>query len=320
VAYDFHIMPDEVLPIPVGEPEVVYHYTTVETMMKIVSTRKIWATNISYLNDSSEGEHYLRMVRNCLPDLLAQYKLEKTVFSKLDPTVKLIEDRPFIASFSTEGDSLPQWRSYCPQGNGVAIGFRVSCLTRAKLALDTDTTSSGVQFKSVEYMADDSPQLFLHESIASLIRETDDMFAIAQATWGADNKITREDLFAMFAESEACRRKHESFSAENEYRLMADHLYSITKYLQFRPVRSTLVPYVELSIPDTSLLKMDYEESELSGEFGTRGGYSSLDFVAKVVVGPTSNMSLSIKAVEAFFRKLNLCVHVVGSSSPFRDW
>jgi Protein of unknown function (DUF2971) len=313
-------MPDEVPPIPIGEPEVVYHYTTVETMMKIVTSGKIWATSISYLNDSSEGAHLLHMVRGRLPDLLAQYQLRETVLSKFDSTDKLVENRPFIASFSAEGDSLAQWRSYCPQGNGVAIGFRVSCLARAKRALDTAKTSSGVQFKSVEYMADDTPQPLLDECVAKIIRETDHSFALAQTVWGADTKITREDLFAMLAESEACRRKHESFSAEREYRLIVDPLYSITKYLEFRPVRSTLVPYVELSIPAASPLKMDYVESELHGEFGTRAGYSSLDFVAKVIIGPTANMGLSIEAVEAFFRKLNLCVHVVGSSSPFRDW
>lgn len=160
-------MPDEVLPIPVGEPEVVYHYTTVDTMMKIVSSGKIWATSISYLNDSSEGEHFLRMVRRRLPDLLPQYQLRETVLSKLDDKARLIERRPFIASFSAEGDSLPQWRSYCPRGNGVAIGFRVGCLTRAKRALEDSRFPHGVQFKSVEYMADDTPHLFLDECIAS---------------------------------------------------------------------------------------------------------------------------------------------------------
>ena len=67
-----------------------------------------------------------------------------------------------------------------------------------------------------------------------------------------------------------------------------------------------------------SPLKMDNEEAELFGEFGI--GYSKLDFVAKVVVGPTTNMGLSVEAVKAFFRKRNLDVRVVPSSSPFRDW
>lgn len=132
--------------------------------------------------------------------------------------------------------------------------------------------------------------------------------------------IGREDCFAMFAELEACRRKHESFIAEHEYRLIVGSQNSLLKDLEFRSVRSTLVPYVELSIPDMSTLKMDDEEAELNGEFGIGGGYTKLDFVARVVVGPTTNMDLSIEAVKAFFRKRGLDVHVVPSSSPFRDW
>jgi len=311
-------MPDELLPIPVGEPEVVYHYTSVDTMMKIVTSGKIRATSISYLNDSSEGEHFLRMVRRRLPDLLTQYQLRETVLSKLDSTAQLVEKRPFIASFSAEGDSLPQWRSYCPRGNGVAIGFRVGCLTRANRSPADEKRQHGVQFKSVEYMTDDTPHFFLDDCIANIMRESDEAIATAIDLFGADCGLTREDFFAMYTESEACRRKHESFIAEREYRLIVDRLYTSVKDLEFRAVRSTLVPYVELSIPEMSPLKMDNEEAELFGEFGI--GYSKLDFVAKVVVGPTTNMGLSVEAVKAFFRKRNLDVRVVPSSSPFRDW
>jgi hypothetical protein len=312
-------MADELLPIPVDEPEVVYHYTSVDTMMKIVTSRKIWATSINYLNDSSEGEHFLSMVRGRLPDLLGQYQLQDTALSKLDSKARLVEERPFIASFSADGDSLPQWRSYCPQGNGVAIGFRVGCLTRAKPALqDAEDRRQTTQFKSVEYMAQDTPYLFLDECIASIVRDADESFEYAQTLFGKDNSLTREVLFALSAESEACRRKHESFFAEREYRLIVAPPYTSLKYLDFRPVRSTLVPYMELTMPEMSPLKMDYKEAELSGEFGR--GYSKLDFVAKVVVGPTTNKDLSIEAVQAFYRKLDLDVRVVPSSSPFRDW
>jgi hypothetical protein len=38
------------------EPEVVYHYTTMETMKKIVDSESIWATSLNYLNDASEGD------------------------------------------------------------------------------------------------------------------------------------------------------------------------------------------------------------------------------------------------------------------------
>lgn len=314
-------MPDELLPIPVGEPEVVYHYTTVDAMMKIVTSGRIWATSISYLNDSSEGEHFLRMVRRRLPDLLAQYQLRDEVLTELNGSARPIERRPFIASFSAEGDSLPQWRSYCPHGNGVAIGFRVGCLSRTRLARGAEEGHSReITFKSVEYIDDNAPELLVDGCIADLMNEAEEGFAVAKRFWGAACVVTKESLFAMYAESEACRRKHDSFNAEHEYRLIVDRLSASPKDLEFRPVRSALVPYVEVSIPESSPLKMDDRETELCGEFGLRGGYRKLDFAAKVVVGPTTNMELTIDAVGAFFRKLDLDVRVVPSASPFRDW
>src|SRR5271163_3890133 len=105
-------MPDEALPDP--KPEILYHYTTIDAMMNIAKYRKIWATSISYLNDSSEGDHLLGMIRKRLPALLKKHSLDDSVLERLDYTDTEIGDRPFIASFSTEANSLPQWRSYCP--------------------------------------------------------------------------------------------------------------------------------------------------------------------------------------------------------------
>lgn len=314
-------MPEELIKARTREPEVVYHYTTVDTMMKIVTSRKIWATSISYLNDSLEGEHFLRMVRQRLPGLLSRYQLNDTVLNKLSDGPKPVESRPFVASFSSEGDSLPQWRSYCPQGNGVAIGFRVSCLKKTQLWQDNREAPQSPRFKSVEYMKDDIPEASLEESIEEIARLVDSAIVLFQEKYAKETlRVPREDIFAAFAEMEACWRKHASFSAEHEYRLIVDR-FSVPRHnLEFRSVRSTIVPYLELSIPAQSALKMDNKEKEFHGEFGVQGGYKSLDFVAKVVVGPTSNMDLTVEAIKSFFRKHNLDVRVVPSTCPFRDW
>ena len=105
------------------EPEVVYHYTSIDTMMKIVDSASIWATSISYLNDVSEREHYLRLIRERIPVYRQSHSLpDESIFDDfLNESDLGFQSRPFVASFSEEDDSLPQWRSYCPHGNGVAI-------------------------------------------------------------------------------------------------------------------------------------------------------------------------------------------------------
>jgi hypothetical protein len=64
-----------------------------------------------------------------------------------------------VASFSQDLDSLPQWRSYCPNGNGVAVGFRVDCLKRAFVDSKGDPNVSKlpaitakVTFRAIDYV------------------------------------------------------------------------------------------------------------------------------------------------------------------------
>jgi hypothetical protein len=69
------------------------------------------------------------------------------------------ETHSFVASFSQDADSLPQWRSYCPNGNGVAVGFRVECLKRAfvepkgeSVTSEADKDRPGATYKKIEYL------------------------------------------------------------------------------------------------------------------------------------------------------------------------
>jgi hypothetical protein len=107
----------------------------------------------------------------------------------------------------------------------------------------------------------------------------------------------------------AYSKKHFSFSNEREFRLL---VYAETDWLEFRAVRSTLVPYVSLGIrrkpsryPDAKVKAMDSGRS---------------DFIGRVVIGPSPNSNLSKSAVEFFFQKLKLNVEVVSSNIPYREW
>jgi RNA:NAD 2'-phosphotransferase (TPT1/KptA family) len=47
-------------------PDVLYHYTSMEAAISIVKNTAIWATDISYLNDSSEYHKVLQAIRRRL--------------------------------------------------------------------------------------------------------------------------------------------------------------------------------------------------------------------------------------------------------------
>jgi hypothetical protein len=119
--------------------------------------------------------------------------------------------------------------------------------------------------------------------------------------WG---EIMRE-----IVELEACFKNHTSFSNEREFRLATKGTAGQADLVQFRTVRSTLVPYIPLYVPGYKPGNADLPK------LGDRH-----HFIDRVVVGPTSNMELSRQSVEYFFRKLGMKVGVEPSQIPFRDW
>jgi hypothetical protein len=91
--------------------------------------------------------------------------------------------------------------------------------------------------------------------------------------------------------------------------------YPYTNWLEFRTIRSTLVPYVSLSIP------RKHSGFSIAGMGQDNSGFvRRSDFIDRVIVGPSPNKDLSKTAVELFFQKLKMSVEVVSSTIPYRDW
>src|SRR6267154_2871182 len=110
-------------------PALLYHYTDQNGLLGIIKNREIWATHHQCLNDTQEFLHAKDLIRNEIdnrrktanPDSLS---LLQTMRSALDGPGN--EDvNLYVASFSEDGDSLPQWRAYGGAA-GFALGFRGS--------------------------------------------------------------------------------------------------------------------------------------------------------------------------------------------------
>jgi hypothetical protein len=147
---------------------------------------------------------------------------------------------------------------------------------------------------------------------------------------GKASSSTPGRRFTLVMQFMACARKHFSFSSEREFRLLADAVYH-ANWMEFRAVRSTLVPYVPVSIPRKRASKSaptDTEEDEravtpqdLVEVFGNiLESLRGTDFIGRVVIGPSPNADLSRAAVELFFQKQKMKVEVVSSAIPYRDW
>jgi hypothetical protein len=112
---------------------IVYHYTDIDALLKIVEGRTIWATCINYLNDTSERTHYLRLVRKQIRARHLPFKEATplgppevyTIFSDLmnEPhSDDEVEIRQFVTSFRR---SLTRYHSGDPTVREVTVSQSV---------------------------------------------------------------------------------------------------------------------------------------------------------------------------------------------------
>lgn len=104
-------------------PEVIYHYTSSDVLLKILKSRSLRLAARHHLNDSMEGEQFFSVLKthSLSPDN-----------GKIDAIKKiLLPLESYVACFSSSGDLLSQWRAYSENGTGVAIGFNKQAISQA---------------------------------------------------------------------------------------------------------------------------------------------------------------------------------------------
>jgi hypothetical protein len=124
-------------------PEKLWHYTSIEVFQKIVLSKRVYATDVRYLNDREEFIHARKIVGGILkesPELDASgflYKdfLSKAVLLGFD-SGPLAEVQIFVTCFSAAEDQLSQWRGYSHGSGGVSLGFDLRCF---RPPADSDT-------------------------------------------------------------------------------------------------------------------------------------------------------------------------------------
>ena len=106
----------------------LYHYTNAEGMKGILETKKIWATQYQYVNDSSELVYGRQLARDIIGMDYKAYnhviikKMLETLLEHIDS--EALQTQSFIACFCEVPDLLSQWRGYSGKGTGYAIHFQ----------------------------------------------------------------------------------------------------------------------------------------------------------------------------------------------------
>jgi hypothetical protein len=295
---------------PKNLPDQVFHYTSIDTMMKIIDSRSIWCT-LPYLNDSKERTFLFDAVKRRLPFLKQQdSSIDPDLGSPSLETADLdnwtsFADEAFVACFAENSDSLMHWRAYCPQQNGVAIGFRSACLHEAQIDQKPEAgmVVPRVLFARVEYLNTKDQALIdrvIYQAYDVAKKEVN-----KGSSWGNLN-----DHFRWTLDTFACISKEKAFEVEDELRLLLPYVRHREDNIKFRTVRSTLIPYVAMAVHNHS-------DTGVVFDFDKKLTWNAIQ---SVVIGPTANMGLTRRSIEALFALRGMKVQVRESEVPYRDW
>jgi len=197
---------------------VLYHYTSASGLRGILESGVLWATNILYLNDSSELSYATALLTRIFETEARKHTAgAKTLLSILVP--KLIEFMPmdfFVACFCESEDLLSQWRAYASRGIGYSLGFETKHLTSAISRQDHTVGLCKIQYDSVRQ------ELILKQCLEVVAQSAASLFS------DVEMDVTTIPFLQIVARSVArtlatliASLKHPSFAEEKEWRIVS---------------------------------------------------------------------------------------------------
>lgn len=231
-------------------PEILFHFTDLDALINIASSRCLWASLATTLNDTLEVRHGVNLALELLGERMRRAPSEfvASVLDHFTDPVRAVSDLhfeafPLVVSLCERVDRSGQWFHYGRSGHGVAIGVASSAIATV-----------GYELVKVDYD--------LGSQRARLDRLLDTGAAAIAAQTGALPEAERGRTVARVAHLVAAhipllavQMKHPSFAEEEEWR-MVTHYRSLNgtrleqgahkREVKFRPIEDRIAPYEEL--------------------------------------------------------------------------
>jgi hypothetical protein len=277
-------------------PNILYHYTSADGLIGILSSKSIWLTDLRYVNDASELQYAKTLIRRRIEEKSQKTSLlpEQSEFLKrIQNSFDLFSNRfsAFSTSFCEEGNLLSQWRAYRGLGGGYAIGFdffhSLRFLNRP-CALRKVIYDERQQVEQI----DTTIELFLESIAKQTANKAQEHIgsSILPAFCQAFSITVVEYLFCF---------KHPDFHEEKEWRLVyscsVDPTLERDKRFQlplFRSYNGNVIPYHVVSLEQA----INASKDDLYG----------VPFpIAEVVIGPTVSSELNLESLRIMLLAMN---------------
>ena len=221
----------------------LYHYTSIASLIGILSKKELWLGNTANMNDKKEIIYFIEELQNAVSEDIDPEKRDicNEFFDKLYSRLK--NEYPFAASFSTLKDNAAQWERYADNAQGACIVFNTSRLLNL-------FWYSGAWLHEVFYQY--NIKLHDHYEILKNYFNFGDLKKLGKEKGEMDNVLKCAYLF-----------KHESFCTESEIRLTGEWNRKIAESeFSFEMVNGKLKKVLKVSL-DKLCLEENIEFEEL---------------------------------------------------------
>jgi hypothetical protein len=230
---------------PISGP--LHHYTSIAALPSILKSKSFWATNIRYLEDSSESELGLARIRQVAEEA-------RTTSTGIDAEILtyMIEwldgltsesASVYVLSLSKDHNKLSQWKGFTTYGQGV-------CLSIDSVLLVKRMQVQGWTFQNCRY--NQMSQLTWADAILSRIRRE-------AATKYSGIEEEKKKVFDTVLQNclpdllqVAAMMKHRAFVDESEVRFISPMININDARVSYRarPGKATRIPYIEFRLAD----------------------------------------------------------------------
>ncbi len=256
--------------------DTLYHYTSLSGLMGIVDTQILRASDIRYMNDSTELKHTLNLLRDDIVGRLSAGSDHPVLLNQL---LRWLSTRVvsgpmlFGGSFRANGNLLSQWRGYSVHGKGVSLGFDPAHIGQCARNQDFQVGKCIYEVKHQQRLAGS-----IIDALEALSESTETEYRDGKADYHRVFEQLEGELLKI-----AAILKHPSFEEEQEWRIVSPVIFDCRDYpVFFREGHSMLVPYYSF------LLRL-----------GADAGMP----LRHVYVGPTGNRDLSMNSVKLYLQK-----------------
>lgn len=257
---------------------ILYHYTTIDALLNMLKDDgkiHFWATRYDYLNDGEELKKGIELLNKFIPEIEQELDIEdakkisnyiQDLGKQLEYYYKVGNAGFYIISLSDEPDSLPMWRMYGNDGNGITIGLDFQIV---KETCDVTETIEQEKLRKVFYEGE--------SQIEDEIRNVYDLWQTLQVQDGKElmNEYANlVNLLCIYIKSHYYAYEKEWRISLYDWDILPDNINAKTSYkpIQFRSKNGIIIPFKEITLPVKAIQSItlgptyDVERSRISLE------------------------------------------------------